>query len=376
MTGKLLLSRRQLLKASAAGAALGVGATLWPRGAFADTPLTVGFIYVGPKDDYGYNQSHAEAAAAVKSMPGITVVEEENVPETTDVVKTMESMINLDGASLIFPTSFGYFDPFMLDTAKKYPDVQFRHCGGLWTDKDPANTGSYFGYIGLGQYLNGIVAGHMTKSKKLGFVAAKPIPQVLENINSFLLGARTVDPTITVQTIFTGEWSLAVKEAEATNALADQGVDVVTMHVDSPKVVVKTAAGRGLYVCGYHANQSALAPDKYLTGAEWNWTKPYTDFINAKLAGQPLGQFVRGGIPEGFVKMSPLGPAVTPEAKKQFDATLADINAAKGDYAVIKGPLKDNTGKEVVPAGMVYPETAIELESMDYLLDGVIGSTS
>jgi len=376
MTGKLLLSRRQLLKASAAGAALGVGATLWPRGAFADTPLTVGFIYVGPKDDYGYNQSHAEAAAAVKSMPGITVVEEENVPETTDVVKTMESMINLDGASLIFPTSFGYFDPFMLDTAKKYPDVQFRHCGGLWTDKDPANTGSYFGYIGLGQYLNGIVAGHMTKSKKLGFVAAKPIPQVLENINSFLLGARTVDPTITVQTIFTGEWSLAVKEAEATNALADQGVDVVTMHVDSPKVVVQTAAGRGLYVCGYHANQSALAPDKYLTGAEWNWTKPYTDFINAKLAGQPLGQFVRGGIPEGFVKMSPLGPAVTPEAKKQFDATLADINAAKGDYAVIKGPLKDNTGKEVVPAGMVYPETAIELESMDYLLDGVIGSTS
>ena len=376
MTGKLLLSRRQLLKASAAGAALGVGATLWPRGAFADTPLTVGFIYVGPKDDYGYNQSHAEAAAAVKSMPGITVVEEENVPETTDVVKTMESMINLDGASLIFPTSFGYFDPFMLDTAKKYPDVQFRHCGGLWTDKDPANTGSYFGYIGLGQYLNGIVAGHMTKSKKLGFVAAKPIPQVLENINSFLLGARTVDPTITVQTIFTGEWSLAVKEAEATNALADQGVDVVTMHVDSPKVVVQTAAGRGLYVCGYHANQSALAPDKYLTGAEWNWTKPYTDFINAKLAGQPLGQFVRGGIPEGFVKMSPLGPAVTPEAKKQFDATLADINAAKGDYAVIKGPLKDNTGKEVVPAGKVYPETAIELESMDYLLDGVIGSTS
>ncbi|HEX4296745.1 MAG TPA: BMP family ABC transporter substrate-binding protein [Devosia sp.] len=376
MTGKFMLSRRQLLKSTAAGAALGLGAGLLPRAAFADTPLTVGFIYVGPKDDYGYNQSHHLAALEVAKIPGITIVEEENVPETTDVVKTMESMINLDGASLVFPTSFGYFDPFMLDTAKKYPDVQFRHCGGLWTDKDPPNTGSYFGYIGLGQYLNGIVAGHMTKSKKLGFVAAKPIPQVLENINSFLLGARTVDPTITVQTIFTGEWSLAVKEAEATNALADQGIDVVTMHVDSPKVVVQTAAGRGLYVCGYHANQSALAPDKYLTGAEWNWTKPYTDFINAAIAGQPLGQFVRGGIPEGFVKMSPLGPAVTPEAKAQFDATLADINAAKGDYAVIKGPLKDNTGKEVVPAGKVYPETAIELESMDYLLDGVIGSTS
>jgi len=376
MAGKFMLSRRQLLKSTAAGAALGLGASLLPRGAFAAAPLTVGFIYVGPKDDYGYNQSHHLAAAEVAKIPGVTIVEEENVPETTDVVKTMESMINLDGASLVFPTSFGYFDPFMLDTAKKYPDVQFRHCGGLWTDKDPSNTGSYFGYIGLGQYLNGIVAGHMTKSKKLGFVAAKPIPQVLENINSFLLGARTVDPTITVQTIFTGEWSLAVKEAEATNALADQGIDVVTMHVDSPKVVVQTAAGRGLYVCGYHANQSALAPDKYLTGAEWNWTKPYTDFVNDFIAGKPLGQFVRGGIPEGFVKMSPLGPAVSAQAKANFEATLADINAAKGKYAVMKGPLKDNKGKEVVPAGKQLPEDAIELESMDYLVEGVIGSTS
>ena len=374
MTGRFLLSRRQLLKSSVAGAALGLGTSLLPGRAFAAAPLTVGFIYVGPKDDYGYNQSHAEGAAAVKSIPGVTVVEEENVPETADVSKTMESMINLDGASLVFPTSFGYFDPFMLDTAKKYTDVQFRHCGGLWTDKDPMNTGSYFGYIGMGQYLNGIVAGHTTKSKKLGFVAAKPIPQVLLNINSFLLGARSVDPTITVQVIFTGEWSLAVKEAEATNALADQGVDVVTMHVDSPKVVVQTAAGRGMYVCGYHANQSALAPDKYLTGAEWNWAKVYTDFINAMIAGKPLGNFVRGGIPEGFVKMSPLGPAVSADAKTQFDATLAEIN--KGGFAIIKGPMKDNKGKEVVPAGKIYPEDAIELESMDYLLDGVVGSTS
>jgi basic membrane protein A and related proteins len=376
MTGKFMLSRRQLLKSTAAGAALGLGASVLPRTAFADTPLTVGFIYVGSKTDYGYNQSHAEAAAQIAKMPGVTITEEENVPETTDVVKTMESMVNLDGASVLFPTSFGYFDPFMLDTAKKYPDVQFRHCGGLWTKADPANTGSYFGYIGLGQYLNGIVAGHMTKSKKLGFVAAKPIPQVLENINSFLLGARTVDPTITVQTIFTGEWSLAVKEAEATNALADQGADVITMHVDSPKVVVQTAAGRGCYVCGYHANQSALAPQKYLTGAEWNWIVPYTQFVTAALAGQPLGQWVRGGIPEGFVKMSPLGPAVTPEATNQFNSTLADINKAKGSYAVIKGPLKDNKGNMVVPAGKAYPEDAIELESMDYLVDGVIGSTS
>ena len=115
----------------------------------------------------------------------------------------------------------------------------------------PTYVGSYLGYIGMGQYLNGITAGHATTTKKIGFVAAKPIPQVLLNINSFLLGARQVDPDITCQVIFTGEWSLAVKEAEATNALADAGCDVITCHVDGPKVVMETAAGRDCLVCGY-----------------------------------------------------------------------------------------------------------------------------
>jgi len=297
------------------------------------------------------------------------------VPETVDVQKTMESMINLDGASLIFPTSFGYFDPHMLAMCAKFPDVQFRHCGGMWNkDKHPMNAGSYFGYIGMGQYLNGVVAGHTSKTKKLGFVAAKPIPQVLLNINSFLLGARSVDPTITCQVIFTGEWSLAVKEAEATNALVDQGADVVTCHVDSPKVVVETAAGRGAFVCGYHANQSPLAPEKYLTGAEWNWAKVYKMFVDDLVAGTPLPNFTRGGLADGFVKMSPLGPAVGEPARKQFDATLAEM--VKGGFAVIKGPLKSNKGVVVATAGQAFVETAIELESMDYLVEGVVGSTA
>jgi simple sugar transport system substrate-binding protein len=375
MIDRLMLSRRQLLKTSAAGAALGLASSVLPfRPAFA-AAATVGFIYVGPKDDYGYNQAHAEGAAVLKGIEGITVVEEENVPETVDVQKTMESMINLDGASLIFPTSFGYFDPHMLAMAAKFPDVQFRHCGGMWTEgKHPMNTGSYFGYIGQGQYLNGIVAGHMTKSKKIGFVAAKPIPQVLLNINSFLLGARAVDPTITCQVIFTGEWSLAVKEAEATNALIDQGVDVITCHVDSPKVVVETAAGRGAFICGYHANQSPLAPEKYLTGAEWNWANVYKMYVEKLMAGEALPNFTRGGLADGFVKMSPLGPAVTEPAKKQFDDTLAEI--MKGGFAVIKGPLKNNKGDVVAAEGKAFPETAPELESMDYLVEGVVGSTS
>ncbi len=227
------------------------------------------------------------------------MVEEENVAETIDVQKSMESMINFDGAKLLFPTSFGYFDPHILTLAGTYPDVRFEHCGGMWTEgKHPTNVGSYFGYIGMGQYLNGIAAGHATKSKKIGFVAAKPIPQVLLNINSFLLGARAVDPTITCQVIFTGEWSLAVKEAEATNALADAGCDVITCHVDGPKVVIETAAGRGAYVCGYHANQSSLAPELYLTGAEWNWAKVYTDMVTAMMAGDRSRTSCGGGWPK------------------------------------------------------------------------------
>jgi simple sugar transport system substrate-binding protein len=375
MTSLLSMNRRNFLRTSAAGALVGTVPGLMSSRAFAQSALTVGFIYVGPKDDYGYNQSHAEGAAAVKKISGVIVVEEENVPETVDVQKTMESMINLDGASLLFPTSFGYFDPHMLAMAAKYPDVQFRHCGGLWqAGKNPANTGSYFGYIFQGQYLNGVTAGYATKSKKIGFVAAKPIPQVLQNINAFLLGARSVDPAITCQVIFTGEWSLAVKEAEATNALIDQGADVITCHVDSPKVVVETAAGRGAFVCGYHANQSPLAPAKYLTGAEWAWGNVYSDFVKKAQAGEKLGNFVRGGLKDGFVKMSPLGPSVSDESRKKFEATLAQMMA--GSFSVFKGALKDNKGNVVIAADKSYAEDAIELESMGYLVEGVVGSTA
>jgi basic membrane protein A len=374
MSQQFMINRRQLIRSSAAGAALGIVSGSLPMRAFAAT-TTIGFIYVGPKDDYGYNQAHAEGAAALKTIEGITVVEEENVPETVDVQKTMESMINLDGATLLFPTSFGYFDPHMLAMAAKFPDIQFRHCGGMWKEGvHPKNTGSYFGYIGMGQYLNGIVAGHMTKSKKIGFVAAKPIPQVLLNINSFLLGARTVDPTITCQVIFTGEWSLAVKEAEATNALVDQGIDVVTCHVDSPKVVVETAAGRGAFICGYHANQSPLAPEKYLTGAEWAWGNVYKMFTEKLIAGEALPNFTRGGLADGFIKMSPLGPAVSEAARTQFEATKAEM--MKGGFSVIKGLLKNNKGEVVASEGQAFPETAIELESMNYLVEGVVGATS
>jgi basic membrane protein A len=363
-------NRRDVLKGAGAALALGGFGGL----ATAQAPITVGFIYVGPKDDFGYNQAHAEAVAEIKKLPGIKAVEEENVPETTAVQKAMQGMISQDGATLLFPTSFGYFDPHMLAVAGKNPNVRFAHCGGMWTEgKHPKNTGSFFGYIDECQYLNGVVAGHMSKSKKLGFIAAKPIPQVLRNINAFTMGARSVDPSITTTVIFTGDWSMPVKEAEATNSLADQGVDVFTMHVDGPKVIVETAAKRGKFVCGYHASQAKLAPAAYLTGAEWNWITAYKTIIDAARTGKPHPNFVRGGLKEGFVKPSPYGAMVSAPAKKAAD----DVKAAmlKGSFDIFKGPLKDNAGKTIIEAGKLFKQTDPALEGMNYLVEGVVGKT-
>jgi simple sugar transport system substrate-binding protein len=366
------LPRRRLLAGSAlAGASLALPGAL--RQALAQTPLVVGVIYVGPRGDFGYNQAQATAAAALKKLPGVKVVEEENVPETAAVQKTMEAMINQDKATLIFPTSFGYFDPHMLKMAEKYPKVRFAHCGGMWTaGKHPLNTGSYFGYIDECQYLAGVVAGFTSKTKKLGFIAAKPIPQVLRNINAFTMGARSVDPSITTRVIFTGEWSMPVKEAEAATSLIDQGVDVLTSHVDSPKVIIETAEKRGVFSSGYHASQAALAPKGYLTGAEWDWATPYAAQVKAAQSGAAMPNFLRGGLKDGYVKMSAYGSAVGAPARAKAD----DIKAAmmKGGFAIFKGALKDNKGATVIAAGKSLDQFDAELEKMNYLVEGVIGS--
>ncbi len=363
-----MTNRRVFLKNASA---LALGSVLPFESVFAAEKLTAGVIYVGARGDYGYNQAQAQAAAVIKKLPNVKVVEEENVPETIAVQKSMEAMIEQDGATLIFATSFGYFDPHVLKMAAKYPNVRFTHCGGLWKQGNPSNITSYFGYIDECQYLNGVVAGHVSKSKKLGFVAAKPIPQVLRNINSFTLGAQSVDPSITTHVIFTGDWSMPVKEAEAANSLVDQGCDVLTCHVDGPKVVIETAEKRGAMSCGYHASQAALAPKGYLTGAEWDWATPYTLLVNDAQSGKAPPNVLRGGLKEGFVKMSPYGAKVTPDAKKDADAAKARMVA--GDFMIFKGPIKDNKGADVIATGTSHPQTDIALESMNYLVAGVVG---
>ncbi len=389
-------SRRQIIRGLLATGAFGATSRLWTACTPTTTPttdisptstaspvskeLTLGFIYVGPKDDYGYNQAHFLGKEGLKSEPNVTTVDQASVPETVEVQEVMRNMIDQNKATVLFPTSFGYFDPHILKLAGDYPAVQFFHCGGLYQEgKHPKNVASYFGYIDEAQYIAGIVAAYTSKSGKLGFVAAKPISQVLRNVNSFTLGARSVKPSVTTQVVFTGDWSLPVKEAEATNSMVDQGVDVITCHVDSPKAVIETAEKRGIYSSGYHANQSTLAPKGYLTGAEWNWTTVYTEIVKSIQAGKTLANgdiphLLRGGYKDGFVKLSDYGSAVSAEAKKAADAAKAKLQ--DGSLVIYKGEIKDNTGKIVVPAGKEFGQRAIELESMNWLVEGAIGKVS
>ena len=363
------LSRRTLLKAGA----VSIAAAALPFGvARAQTAVILGIVYVGPKDDFGWNQAHATSVATLKSLPGITVVEEENVPETDAVSKSMESMINLDGANLILATSFGYYNPFVVELAKKYPDVQFRHAAPLWNkDKDPANAGSYFPYLNQAHYVDGVAAGLSSKSGKIGFVAAKPIPSVLSNINSVLLGARSVNPAATVQVIFTGDWSLPVREAEATNALVDAGCDLITCHVDSPKVVIQTAEGRGVKTCGHNASQAPLAPTGFVTGAEYKWETIYKQYADDIAAGTPLPNFLVGGYNNDMLRNTAYGAGATPEAIKAADAA---IEALKGGFKIYTGTLKDNKGNVVVDKD--YDNYDPYLDGMSWLLEGVQGSTT
>lgn len=366
----MTLSRRSLLKSAGAGAvALSAGSALPFRPAWA-ADLVIGIIYVGPRDDYGWNQQHAVGAKALKSLKGVKVVEEERVAETVAVAKTMDSMINIDGAKLIFGTSFGYFDPFMVDAAKKYPKVEFRHPSTLWTEgKHPSNLGGYFCYLDQAHYVSGVAAGLSTKSNKIGFVAAKPIPLVLRNINSFALGVKKSNPNAVVQMIMTGEWSLPVREAEATNSLVDAGCDVIGCHVDSPKVVIETAEKRGVKSCGHNASQANLAPKGFITGAELKWETIYTNFADLISKGQKLPNLVTGGYEKGYVQNTPFGAGASEAARKAATAAIADLKAGK---PIFVGPVKDNKGKMI-------SETTLDLyapllEGTDFLIEGVVGS--
>jgi basic membrane protein A and related proteins len=385
---RLILPRRTVIRGLLSFGAFSLTSQLWTGCTSSSSEstnsstdgtesMTIGFIYVGPKDDYGYNQAHAEAAARMASaFPWIKLVEEASVPETTAVQETMRNMIEQDGAKVIFPTSWGYFDPHSLKLAEEYPEVQFLHPNHPLEPSHPKNVGSYFSALMEPAYLTGIVAASMSKTGKLGFVIPKPIPVVLQEVNSFTLGAKSVNPDIIVQAIFTGDWALPVKEAEATNSLADQQADVVITRVDSPKTVITTAEQRGIYSCGYHVNEQSIAPKGFLTGVEWNWEQIYKNYAEMFQNGKTLmnggvPQVVAGGLKESFSKISDYGAAVSPDVKTAVDQVKEQL--ISGELTIFKGELKDNKGNVVIPAGESYQPGDPRLNSIDWLVEGVVG---
>ena len=364
------MSRRSFLTQTGNILSLGVVMSVLPSMVLAKKKVTVGFIYVGPRQDFGWNQSHWDAAKRIAAIDGANVVEQENVPETAEVEKVMESMIELDGATVIMATSFGYWKSIK-KMAAKYPNVLFTHIGAIWKPGDPANVIGYRGYMEEPHYLCGIAAGNATKTGKIGFIGSKPLYFIYTNCNGFLLGARSVDPTITCSAVITGEWNNPVREAETTNSLIDQGCDVIIANVDSAKVAIETAERRGVHTCGYHSDCSSLAPRGFLTGAEWNWASA-AEFVKDWQVGEVRSNLVRGGFDKDMVGLSPFGPSVTDGTKAQI--AKAKESFADGSLQLYAGPLKDNKGNIVVKQGEVRRNGDAKFKvGVKFFVDGVIG---
>lgn len=373
--------RRKALVDMARIGAAGFAAGLLPATRAHAAELDVGFVYIGPRLDWGWNQSHEVAAEAIAKLPGVRVAQAGYLPESTDYAsgrddaetraytKAMADLI-AGGASVVFSTSFDD-DPFLLAMARQHPEVAFRQASLLGDPDAPPNVGSQNALINQGHYVNGVAAGLCTRTSKLGFVAGKPFGAVLLNVNSFLLGARKTNPAATVQVIFTGEWEDEQHDAAATNALVDAGCDVIGCHLDAPKVVIATAEGRGVKTCGHAFDQNPLAPRGYVTGADYDWTGMFEAFVETRRQGGTLPRFVTGGFDKGYVRSSPFGNGATPAA---IAAAQVAIGAMKSGQAIFAGPIRDNTGKEVVPAGTTYGPYAPELQKTGYLVEGVVGS--
>lgn len=330
--------------------------------------LKVGILYISPRNDGGYSQAHAEGMAAAEKALGDKIVVKylENVSDT-DVEATnvaIENLVN-QGCTLIFTTSYGYMNP-TVEAAKKYPDVKFCHCSGYKTND--TNMDAYFGQIETGRYLSGIVAGSMTTTNEIGYVAAFPIPEVVRGINAFTLGAQSVNPDAIVKVVWTNTWyDPAIEKASAEALLAD-GCDVMAQHQDSPSAI-EAAEAAGAYAIGYDLTYSG-APAAYLTAPLWNWGVYYTYKIQQVLDGKWKVENYWGGMKEGVVKLDTLSDLVSPEAKAAVEAAQGSVTE-KGNEFVFAGPIYDQAGTLKVEEGqsLSYGDQM----GMAWFVKGVVG---
>ena len=355
------LTRRTLLKAGGAAAAL----PLLGGRAFAQEPLKIGFVYLGPIGDFGWTYAHEQGRQQAISQFGdkIATTIVENVAEGPDSERVIKNLAD-DGHQMIFTTSFGYMNP-TAKVAKRYKDVMFEHCSGYTTGP---NMAAYNARFYEGRAVCGTLAGTLSKTGTAGYIASFPIPEVVMGINAFTLAARKVNPEFKTNVVWVSSWYDPAKESDAAKALADQGADVLAQHTDSA-AVMQAAEQRGLMAFGQGWNMQTFAPKAQLTAIENHWGTYYVDRIQQMLDGKWATANTWWGLKEGIVQMSPYGPLVTPEAAAAADATAAGIE--DGSAPAFMGPIKDRDGTERVAAGATLDDGG--LWKMDWYVEGVQG---
>ncbi len=337
-----------------------------PRSAVGEQPcLIIGMVHGGSITDGGYSQSMHDGLMEVKkNIPCVETLEAENVPDA-QAEQVMETMIQ-QGAKLIFPASFGFQFP-ALNVARRHRDVVFMHPGGWMVEE---NFGNFFARVQETMFIMGVAAGRMTKTNKLGFIGGMPIGFVLGNANAFHLGARAVNPNVTTYYVSTGSWLDRAKEVAATQALLQQGVDVVAMHVDSPGAIIQTAEAAGAYSIGYQSLAAQqFAPNYWITGLGFTWGGMMTEMARQVIEGSWKPVSLRGGLAEGYLAIAPFGPAV-PTPVRQFTLAVAEGLKA-GVINPFCGPIKDQAGTVRIAEGECWGNE--RMGDFDWLVEGIIG---
>jgi basic membrane protein A len=357
----VLTTRRRLLRASIlAPAAAGLAGPVW-----AVTPLSVAFVYASPIGDAGWSYQHELGRRAVdKALAGqVKTGYVENTGEGADAERVFRQLAG-SGNELIFATASGYINP-LLKIAGQFPRIKFEQATG---DRRAANLATYSGRFYEGRYVAGVIAGRMSRSGILGYVAASPIPDAVQGINAFLLGARSVNPQARVKLEWTGAWSDPGRERAVADALIAQGADLLTHHTDSP-AVVQAGEERGVQTIGYNSDLAKYGPKTCLTSVTMDWSGYYVGRVKAALSGTWKADDTWGGFREGMIRMAPYNEAIPAEVRAEADARIAAISA--GTLKPFGGPIKDQAGKQVVAAGRSMSDK--ELLEMKFLASGVQG---
>lgn len=352
-----------------AGAAALVTATGRSR---AGATVSVGIVYGGPRDDRGFNRSHALAAAALAAQPGLSVVEEEAEPGR--IAATAGRLAGERGCDLLLVPAPTPALAELLAEADRHPGTLFLLCrAAVEGERLPVNVALYGGHIDEGQHISGMVAGYGSRTRRIGFVAPDPRPEVLRCVNAFALGARRADAQCTIVFRCIGTDAPAEAVSEAARALLAEGVDVLAGHLRSVAPLCEAAEAAGARCCGLHTDLSALAPTGFLSGAEWDWTRVCEVYIQKLRDKVAWPAELRGGLGSGIVRCSSYGAAVGPEARAHADA--ARFQLANGNAHVFRGPILDTQGRAVVRKGAALVSGDPALDRMSWLAEGVVDLT-